>query len=248
MQTTGTADLHMHSSVGDGLHSVEEILEWVEHNTSLDLISITDHDDITASLRARELAARRRYRFGVVPGLEVSTRSGHLLVYGVERPIPALRSAEETAHTVAEQGGWCIAPHPMSRITMSLRGPQLDVLREAGVLLGVETLNSSPAGRLGRRQTHDYNLAHLDVAETGGSDSHRRELIGSAYTSFEGRTEQDFVRSLRARRTAAEGRFWTLSECTQGALRITCRAWFVLPAKNVSRFIAGAAGRRELKG
>lgn len=40
----GKADIHIHSEYSDGMASVEEILEDVEHRTDLDLIAITDHD------------------------------------------------------------------------------------------------------------------------------------------------------------------------------------------------------------
>lgn len=236
MEARGKADLHMHSSLGDGLHSVEQILDWVEHRTDLDLISITDHDDVTASLVARELAARGDYRFDVITGTEVSTRNGHLLVYGVEENLPAARSAAETARLVAEKGGWCIAPHPMSWLTTSLRASHLRDLLQAGVLLGIETLNPSPAGRVGRDQAKACNEANLHVAETGGSDAHRRELIGTAITSFEGRTQEDLRSSLKDLNTRAEGRFWTAGEVAKGAAKITYKAWVILPSRRASSF------------
>ena len=231
----GRADLHMHSSLGDGLNSVPEILEWVEHRTSLDIISITDHDDVRASLQARDLAAQRGYRFSVIPGMEVTTRRGHLLVYGVEEDLPALRSPEVTAYAVAERGGWCIAPHPMSAIARSLRASGLWSVHQAGVLLGVEVLNSSPAGRFGGVKTRRFNLEALGVAETGGSDAHKRELIGSAYTEFDGRDFEALLGSLHNGTTTAVGRYWTARESAIGATTVLGRAWFVVPARTFTR-------------
>lgn len=240
----GAADLHMHSSLGDGLNSVPEILEWVEHRTNLDVISITDHDDTRASLEAREIAARRGYRFQIIPGTEVTTRRGHLLVYGLEEPPLPFRTPEQTAHDVAERGGWCIAPHPMSPMTLSLRDPGIRALCDAGVLLGVELINSSPAGRLGADLARRHNDAHYGVAETGGSDAHKRLLIGTAYTGFDGRTADDLVASLQTRRTTAEGRYWTARECASGAARVMGRAYFVLTARQISRYIERRSARQ----
>ncbi|MEJ7654793.1 MAG: PHP-associated domain-containing protein, partial [Chloroflexia bacterium] len=144
----------------------------------------TDHDDPSASLQARDLAARRGYRFSVVPGMEVTTRRGHLLVYGIEERLPRLRTPEETAYAVAERGGWCIAPHPMSALTLSLHGPGLLAVANAGVLTGLEMSTPAP-GRLGVVKAAAC-AEHLMVAETGGSDAHKRELIGSAYMSSMG--------------------------------------------------------------
>ena len=56
----GIADLHIHSSLVDGMASVYQILEYVECKTELDVIAITDHDDLRGSYAARELAARKK--------------------------------------------------------------------------------------------------------------------------------------------------------------------------------------------
>jgi len=75
----GKADLHLHTTVSDGLVTVERLLEYVEHETDLDVIAVTDHEDALGGLRARELAAKRGYRVEVIPGAEVTTLQGHLL-------------------------------------------------------------------------------------------------------------------------------------------------------------------------
>ena len=40
------------------------LLDYVEEHTDLDVIAITDHDDIRGAWKAREIWANRRYRFG----------------------------------------------------------------------------------------------------------------------------------------------------------------------------------------
>ena len=92
--STGKADLHIHTSLGDGLASVEQIFDFVENYTDLDIIAITDHDDIRGALQALELAERRNYRFQVIPGNEITTRNGHLLALFVTQEFPMLRSLE----------------------------------------------------------------------------------------------------------------------------------------------------------
>src|SRR5215218_1136922 len=92
--STGKADLHIHTSLGDGLASVEQIFDFVENYTDLDVIAITDHDDARGALQALELAERRNYRFQVIPGNEITTRNGHLLALFVTQEFPMLRSLE----------------------------------------------------------------------------------------------------------------------------------------------------------
>src|SRR5438067_10924930 len=78
-ESLGTADLHLHTRASDGLMATTDLVDYAEHFTHLDVIAVTDHDETTAALEAREYAARKRYRVQIVPGGEVSTRDGHLL-------------------------------------------------------------------------------------------------------------------------------------------------------------------------
>src|SRR5690348_10715234 len=83
----GKADLQLHSDLGDGLSPPHAILEAAERS-GLDVIALTDHDDIRASFQARDEAARRGSRVSVITGSEVTTRSGHLLALFIEDEIP----------------------------------------------------------------------------------------------------------------------------------------------------------------
>ena len=80
----GKADLHIHTRISDGMASVETVLERAEHATDLDVIAITDHEDVRGGLEARELAAKRGLKVEVVPGAEITTRHGHLLALFIE--------------------------------------------------------------------------------------------------------------------------------------------------------------------
>lgn len=62
LEMLGRADLHMHSIYSDGIVTIEQILEHVEHQSQLDVIAITDHDTIEGALRARDLWSKRSYR------------------------------------------------------------------------------------------------------------------------------------------------------------------------------------------
>ncbi len=150
----GKADLHIHTTDGDGLDSVEAVVEHAERATDLDAIAVTEHDDLSTSMRARELAARRGYRLEVVTGEEVTTLQGHLVALFLERPVPSLRRIEETVEAVRAQGGICFAPHPMSWLTRSLGPATLDRLAAAGLLPdALELANRGAAGPLLPRES-----------------------------------------------------------------------------------------------
>ena len=65
----------MHSDLGDGLATPEEILDAAER-AGLDVIALTDHDDIRGSFLLRDLAARRDSALEIVTGVEVTTLDG----------------------------------------------------------------------------------------------------------------------------------------------------------------------------
>ena len=64
----GTADLHIHTSLGDGMADIPELLAYVEERTNLSVIAITEHDGLQAAFAAREAWARGRYRFELIVG------------------------------------------------------------------------------------------------------------------------------------------------------------------------------------
>src|SRR6185312_10985403 len=201
--TQGRADIHMHSTYSDGLATPEQIVRFAERS-ALDLIAITDHDTLQGALIARELVRKGRFAFEVVVGTEVTTARGvHLLALFIEEPIPLYRSLEHTIDFVAKQGGICIAPHPLSPLTPSVGRGQIERLLAAHYpLMGVETMNPTPAGRITRAKLLRLN-ARWGLAEVGGSDAHFLCRIGTAYTEFAGRTATDFRASLTAGTTLA---------------------------------------------
>ncbi len=201
-QKMGMADLHIHSSFSDGISSVEEILEFVEHHTDLDVIAVTDHDTIEGGFIARELAAQRNYRFQVIVGSEVTTTQGHLLTLFVENPVPSWRSLANTMEAVRAQGGISVVPHPMSWLTPSIGQTSLDKVHHQTngepKFDALETSNPTVAAKVSRVRVRKLNHRLYRLPETGGSDAHLASWVGQSLTLFEGQTVEDLRRSLLA--------------------------------------------------
>ncbi len=212
----GKADLHIHTTHSDGMATVAQVLDFVEHKTDLDLIAITDHDMFDGADEARELVARRHYRFQVLTGMEVTTLEGHLLVLGIDKPVRSLQRLDKTIAHVHEQGGIVIAPHPMSWMIRSIgRNGLLRIHQHPDDLIyfdGFESLNPSIAGKVAAKQAQELNRRILKLAETGGSDSHVLPTIGSAVTQFPGTSANDLLRALKEKTTIANGHYWTAEE------------------------------------
>ncbi|NOZ06818.1 MAG: PHP domain-containing protein [Chloroflexi bacterium] len=236
----GKADLHIHSAQGDGMATVSQILEYVEHETDLDLIAITDHDDIRGGLEARDLAVRGNYRFDVLVGLEITTLEGHLLAYDVETPFRMMRSLDATIRKIHEHGGFCIVPHPMSWLTRSIgRNGLRRILVHPDPLVyfdGIEIINPSIAGRIIHEKARRLNATDFHLPETAGSDSHTLSLVGTAYTQFPGRTADDYRTTLKRGQVQASGAFWG-TDAHRELLRIAGRqvfkSWVILPGQHI---------------
>ncbi len=201
----GKADLHIHTRVSDGMASVAQVVEYIEHRTDLDVVAITDHEDVTGGLEARNLAVRRGYRFEVVPGAEVTTLQGHLLALFIERTPPSFRGIEATLDAIHSQGGLAIAPHPLSWLTRSVSQRTLDRLaRSDGQRLdAIELANPSPAALRTRDQATALNEARWRLPVTGGSDAHHLPHVGTGWTQFAGSTSEHLRSAIAAGTTQA---------------------------------------------
>lgn len=212
--TLGRADLHMHTTVSDGLSTAKALLAHVEQQKQLDVIAITDHDRLDASLWA--YAHRDRYSFDIVPGVEVTTIGGHVLALWVTEPIPMRMSLAETVSAIHEQGGVAVLAHPfhvhMPEIARSaqryFRQPQLLVA------WGFDGLEVHNAGVLtpGSNWLARRFAAKLGLTALGNSDAHTLGAIGSGQTRFVGRTAEDLRQAITDRATRAEGTPWHLRE------------------------------------
>jgi len=231
----GRADLHLHTRASDGLMSARDLLDYVERRTHLDVIAITDHDETSASLEARDWALQHGYRVQVVPGVEVTTRDGHLLALFVEERPPALRTLQSTAEWVLARGGLCLAPHPFTRWTHSLNLGSLCPAVERGLIAGVEILNASPAGRASRPHAVRFAAQH-GLVGVGASDAHMLPMVGLARTRFEGRAPADLRRAIENRTASAEGRFASPGELVAEALPQLARSMVHLPLRRFVRF------------
>src|SRR5512137_578340 len=103
-----SCDLHVHTNFSkDGESSVEEILRRAEE-AGLDAVAITDHDSVDGVKKALSCTTTVL----VIPGIEVSTKQGHLLVLGVTELIPSGLDVIATVEIVRRMGGLAILPHP----------------------------------------------------------------------------------------------------------------------------------------
>ena len=200
----GRADLHIHTTYSDGIGTVPAVLEAARRN-GLDIIAITDHDELRGALGARDLAPR--FGIGVVPGVEITTAEGHLLAYWIERAVPAGRPLIETLLRVGEQGGVCVAPHPTAQWVPSLGvAPIWRALQHpdaARLLAGIEVYNLGLPRLVNNRAAQALGRA-TGLAQLANTDSHMPWTIGLCASEFPGASPQALRQAIEQRRTQPE--------------------------------------------
>jgi len=213
----GKADYHIHSNYSDGEPTVEEILDYVETKTDLDVISIVDHDTIEGALKALEITKTKKYRFDLIVGEEVSTTDGHILGLYLSSKIEPGKSAQETVDDIKRQGGIAIASHPFQHTRFSsdqmttMDGIGSKVLYDLRFdLNAVETVNATPTLIDENVGVTAMNRTLLRIAEVGASDAHIKEAIGMGYTAFEGNSAEDFRQAIKTHQTSAIYGRWTI--------------------------------------
>ncbi|WP_170155490.1 CehA/McbA family metallohydrolase [Halopiger aswanensis] len=170
---TVSLDLHVHTEESyDCETPLVDVLERAAE-AGLDGLCITDHDAIEQSLAAATIAPE--YGLFAIPGVEVSTRDGHVLALGVEtRPKPG-RSFGETVAAIRSRGGIAIVPHPFRR---SRHGVPADVIDDCD---GIEVHNAMCVTGVRNRQAARFADDH-GFAGVAGSDAHTARLVGRAVT------------------------------------------------------------------
>lgn len=189
----GYADLHVHSIHShDGTASISAILKYAADFTRLDILAITDHDSMNGIAEAMDLAPK--YKLEVVPGCEISSAEGHVLALFIDRPVQDGQSLLQTVMQVGEQGGLCVAAHPMAKGVNSLSFEVIErVLTHpdaAKILVGVESFNGGLVYTRGNQVVAD-NASRIKLAQVGNSDAHILSMIGEGSSFFVGNTSRD---------------------------------------------------------
>ena len=175
-------------------------------------------------------------------GIEISTRQGHLLAYGIDRRYPMFRTLSDSVAEVHDDGGIVVVPHPLSWLTLSAHARTLTALVNSNDARfrpdGIEMFNPSIAGRVSHGKAIALNRHRWQISQTGGSDAHHLHLIGSARTSFPGRTVDDFRQALVLNTTSYTGRFWALGEHLDGFWEQQLRSMILGPSYKIRRALS----------
>ena len=225
----------MHSCWSDGAQSPEDLVFGASGR--VDVLAITDHDEIRGALRARAFAEEHpELGVEVVVGEEVSTLNGHLLALWVKEFVPPRLSAERTIALIHAQGGLAVAAHPHHPLRYNARGHRsLATLMQDIPIDAVEVVNNSGfSSWLYDARTVRCN-ASWKLAVTGSSDAHDVRYVGSALTRFPGRDAQALRHALLTRATDAHSNWtWTARELPRHfGVKVRSFRRFVIPRRRL---------------
>ncbi|HWO47827.1 MAG TPA: PHP domain-containing protein, partial [Solirubrobacterales bacterium] len=188
-------DLHMHTDHSNDCATPVEVLLETAKDRGMGAIAVTDHNEISGALAARE-AAERIGDIKVIVGEEVKTaEQGEVIGLFLEEKIERGMSMAETVAEIRRQGGLVYVPHPFDRFhSVPDYEHLLDIVEEIDVL---EVFNPRVAvtafNEEAERFAHKYR-----IVPGAGSDSHVAQGLGSVRVrihDFDGPAE--FLEAMR---------------------------------------------------
>jgi len=168
-------DLHTHTRYSSDSGLAPRDLVARARRAGLQGLAITDHNAVGGIREAEEAAVDG---FVVVPAIEISSRDGHVLAYGVRELVPRDLGVVETVERVVALGGVAVAAHPY-RFWSGLG----EAATISAPFQAYETANARTL-RAGNARAKALARARR-VGETGGSDAHFLDEVGLAATSIE---------------------------------------------------------------
>jgi len=188
-------DLHMHTDHSPDCATPVEVLLETAMDRGLGAIAITDHNEISGALEAREIAGRIG-GIKVIVAEEVKTaHEGEVIGLFLSERIERGMSMTETIAEIRRQGGLVYVPHPFDRLhSVPDYEHLLQVVDEIDIL---EVFNPRVAFSAFNEEAVRFARKYA-IVPGAGSDSHVAQGLGSVkirLRDFDG--PEEFLESMR---------------------------------------------------
>jgi predicted metal-dependent phosphoesterase TrpH/glycosyltransferase involved in cell wall biosynthesis len=188
-------DLHMHTDHSPDCATPVDVLLSTAKERGLGAIAITDHNEISGALAARELAEKTG-DIRVIVAEEVKTaEQGEVIGLFIEEKIQRGMTMEETIAEIRRQGGLVYVPHPFDRLhSVPDYEHLLDIVDQIDIL---EVFNPRVALTAFNEEAERF-AAKYRIVPGAGSDSHVAQGLGSVMIrvhDFDG--PEEFLEAMR---------------------------------------------------
>ncbi|MCS7096449.1 MAG: PHP domain-containing protein [Candidatus Bathyarchaeota archaeon] len=178
------ADLHIHTlfSNDSSIHP-KTLVEQLYAHPYIKAAAITDHNTVKGFHKVRDLAAAYS-DITIIPGIEVTTVDGDLIILGVAEVPPEPWTVGNVIDFARDAGALVIVPHPYREYGLgdAARNYRFDA---------VEVLNGGSANQANAMAE---NLAReLGIPGVAGSDAHKLEELWSVYTEIQASASLDDI-------------------------------------------------------
>ena len=169
-------DLHMHTDHSGDCATPVDVLLQTARDRGLGAIAITDHNEVSGALEAREIA-KEMGDIKVIVAEEVKTaEQGEVIGLFLEEKIPKGLTMAETIAEIRRQGGLVYVPHPFDRFhSVPDYEHLLDMVEEIDLL---EVFNPRVAVTSFNEEAVRFARKYR-IVPAAGSDSHVAQGLGS---------------------------------------------------------------------
>ena len=178
------ADFHIHTIYSaDSLIQPKTLVDMLVAHNFIKVVAVTDHDSVRGCKATVELASAYPDIL-VIPGVEISTEHGDLVILGTDELPPKPWTPEVVVDFAKSVGGVSIVAHPYREYGMgdSARNYKVDAIE---VLNGGSSQDSnSQAKQLAKS---------LNLPGTAGSDAHQVSELFSVYNKVDASLDIDEV-------------------------------------------------------
>jgi predicted metal-dependent phosphoesterase TrpH len=182
-------DLHVHTLYsGDAMINPKQIVEQLNSHPFMHGVAITDHDTVEGYFQVRKLASSYK-DIVIVPGIEVSTKQGHVTILGIEEKPNRPITAEETVDFAHQKGGLIIIPHPYRELG-------LGDLAENIQADAIEIYNPTVPPEKNKMASALAKVKKLPGV--AGSDAHKIQDLWTAYTEVDAQLSvEDVLKAIK---------------------------------------------------
>ena len=178
------ADLHIHTTYSsDSAIPPKTLVEQLVAHNFIKVAAVTDHDTVNGCSVTRQLASAYPDIL-IIPGVEISTPQGDVVILGAEEMPPHPWTVENVVDFARERDYVSIVAHPYREYGMG------DLAKNYKVD-AIEVLNggSSPSANKSAQE-----LARLmGLPGVGGSDAHQPAELCTVYTDIQASMDIDDI-------------------------------------------------------